>query len=77
MLTDEVEFNLEKEVCIPISIDFEKAPLGNSTKVTLFYVNIKKRFFANLWLTIHGWSPNILVANCIYIIYLKCPANFS
>lgn len=42
MLTDEVEFNLEKEVCIPISIDFEKAPLVSIIKVTLFYHRLEK-----------------------------------
>ena len=57
MLTDDVEFNLEEEVCIPISGDFENAHLESFIKVTLFTTDTKKNFFANLYLTFHSWSP--------------------
>uniref|UniRef100_UPI0022E5283B hypothetical protein n=1 Tax=Hungatella hathewayi TaxID=154046 RepID=UPI0022E5283B len=45
------------EACILISIDFEKAPLGSSIKVTLFFIDIETEFLANLYLTFHSWSP--------------------
>lgn len=63
MFTDKVEFNLEQEVYILISIDFEKAPLGNSIKVTLFFLPpppYKNELGANLCLTFHSWSPYTL-----------------
>lgn len=45
-----------KEVCIPISVDFENAPLRGFIKVTLFTTDTIKKFFANLGLTFHSWS---------------------
>lgn len=45
---------------MPISIDFKKAPKGALLKLPFFTTDMKKKFFANLCLTFHSWSPRIL-----------------
>ena len=61
VLTDS-KFNLSK-VCIPISIDFEKHLKGALLKLPFFTTDMKKKFFANLWLTFHSWSPAVIRSN--------------
>ncbi|WP_206672664.1 hypothetical protein, partial [Roseburia intestinalis] len=34
-----------------------KHPKGALLKLPFFTTDMKKKFFANLWLTFHSWSP--------------------
>lgn len=50
----------------------KNAPLGSFIKVTLFDLNISKKFFANLGLTFHSWShDSVLKLNDIRTVSIN------
>ena len=38
----------------------KKHPKGALLKLPFFTTDMKKKFFANLWLTFHSWSPSFV-----------------
>ena len=55
-----------------IEISEKNAPLGSFIKVTLFDLNTSKKFFANLDLTFHSWSPpQIPLCRIHYTLFIK------
>jgi hypothetical protein len=44
----------------------KKHPKGALLKLPFFTTDMKKKFFANLWLTFHSWSPSTAVRRNFY-----------
>jgi hypothetical protein len=48
----------------------KKHPKGALLKLPFFTTDMKKKFFTNLWLTFHSWSPFPTL-----LFYLSCPKS--
>jgi len=55
----------------------KKHPKGALLKLPFFTTDMKKKFFANLWLTFHSWSPFVMGVAAGVINHLTATGIYS